>query len=72
MCIRDRDKYTRLIGVLAEQVAAREANQEQVRADLDRVRELHQPCNHDAPCRGDCAECGQPMPCDTIRALDGI
>ena len=31
----ERDKYTRLIGVLAEQVAAREANQEQVRAALD-------------------------------------
>ena len=67
----ERDKYIHLIGVLAEQVAAREANQEQVRAALDRVRELHQPCNHDAPCRGDCAECGQHMPCDTIRALDG-
>lgn len=40
-------------------------------AAVDRVRELHQPCNHDAPCRGDCAECGQHMPCDTIRALDG-
>ena len=66
----ERDKYIHLIGVLAEQVAAREANQEQGRMALDRVRELHQPCNHDAPCRGDCAECGQHMPCDTIRALD--
>ena len=44
---------------------------DRAQAALDRVRELHQPCNHDAPCRGDCAECGQYMPCDTIRALDG-
>lgn len=34
----ERDKYIHLIGVLAEQVAAREANQERVRAALDRVR----------------------------------
>lgn len=44
---------------------------EALQGQMDRVRELHQPCNHDAPCRGDCAECGQHMPCDTIRALDG-
>ena len=48
-----------------------EAERDRAQAALDRVRELHQPCNHDAPCRGDCAECGQHMPCDTIRALEG-
>lgn len=48
-----------------------EAERDQARAQVDRVRELHQPCSHDAPCRGDCAECGQHMPCDTIRALEG-
>ena len=45
---------------------------EKAEARIQAVRELHQPCNHDAPCRGDCAECGQHMPCDTIRTLDGI
>ena len=54
---------------VVDPIAARIAGE--VAAALDRVRELHQPCNHDAPCRGDCAECGQHMPCDTIRALDG-
>ncbi|MCT2177439.1 hypothetical protein M3F63_07120 [Brachybacterium muris] len=44
---------------------------DQAEARIKAVRELHQPCNHDAPCRGDCAECGQHMPCDTIRTLDG-
>ena len=44
---------------------------DQAEARNNAVRELHQPCTHDAPCRGDCAECGQHMPCDTIRALDG-
>ena len=56
-----------LLGALEQAEAARDRAQ----AALDRVRELHQPCNHDAPCRGDCAECGQHMPCDTIRALEG-
>ena len=64
----ERDKYIHLIGVLAEQVAAREANQEQVRAALDRVRELHEP----QPGRGPTyCVCDEPWPCDTIRALDG-
>ena len=59
------------VPALLDMLDQAEAERDQAQAALDRVRELHQPCTHDAPCRGDCAECGQPMPCDTIRALDG-
>ena len=59
------------VPALLDMLDQAEAERDQAQAALDRVRELHQPCNHDAPCRGDCSECGQHMPCDTIRALDG-
>ena len=59
------------VPALLDMLDQAEAERDQARSQVDRVRELHQPCNHDAPCRGDCAECGQHMPCDTIRALDG-
>lgn len=59
------------VPALLDMLDQAEAERDRAQAALDRVRELHQPCNHDAPCRGDCAECGQHMPCDTIRALDG-
>ena len=67
----DRDWNIRSSRLSKEERIKANARAERAEARIKAVRELHQPCNHDAPCRGDCAECGQHMPCDTIRALDG-
>ena len=57
------------VPALLDMLDQAEAERDHARAQVDRVRELH--VKEPGVGTAYCIDCEQPLPCDTIRALDG-